>query len=184
MRGPRRTIVATAALLTVGCAVAVRWLSPQAPTPADAALLLDEPSTDSLYKRMRHIGVPDIPPPQHLRPCYDFGYELKLRYAFLPILGYTITNLKTVDEIGPHDYDSGVVNMGSQGELVNSRGSRSRWTRSSRNSRPSIRCIVRLRRTTTPRSSRWYENKIDASSVRARIVRTEVDAQDRIANRR
>jgi len=67
---------------------------------------------------MRYGGVPDIPPPQHLRPCCDFGYKLKPRYAFLPILGYTLTNLKTVDEIGPHDYDTGVVNSGSHGELV------------------------------------------------------------------
>jgi len=118
MTGSRLALAAAAALLTVGCAVAIRWLTPETPTPADAALLLDEASTESLYKRMRQLGVPEIPPPQHLRPCCDFGYKLKLRYAFLPILGYTITNLKTVDEIGPHDYDSGVVNLGSQGELV------------------------------------------------------------------
>ena len=118
MTVPRFAVVAAAGFFMLGCAVAIRWLSPEAPTPADADMLLSDVSTDSLYRRMRYGGVPDIPPPQHLRPCCDFGYELKLRYGFLPIFGYTITNLKTLDELGPHDYDSGVVNLGSQGELV------------------------------------------------------------------
>ena len=55
---------------------------------------------------------------KHLRPCCAFGYQLRARLAFLPILGYQLENLKTIDEIGPHHYDSGEVTVGSTGDLV------------------------------------------------------------------
>jgi hypothetical protein len=88
------------------------------PSASDAALVLSEGSTPALYRLLRPTGVPDIPPPQHLRPCCDFGYDLKLRYTFLPILGATISNLRTLDEVGPHHYDSGVMTVGSRGEFL------------------------------------------------------------------
>jgi hypothetical protein len=111
-------VAAAAVLEMIGCAVAPHWLAPERPTQRDATILLDEGSTASLYHRLRPTGVSDIPAPRHLRPCCDFGYNLGLRYAFLPVLGYRITNLKTIEDVGPHDYDSAVVTLGSQGELV------------------------------------------------------------------
>src|SRR4029453_12271786 len=94
-------VAAVAVLNLIGCAVATHWLAPEAPTPRDAAILLDEGSTPSLSHRLRPTGVPDIPAPRPLRPCCDFGYNLGLRYAFLPVLGYRITNLKTLEDSGP-----------------------------------------------------------------------------------
>src|SRR5262249_56248390 len=72
----------------------------------------------SFYQRLRPTGVPATPEPHHLRPCCDFGFDLGLRYGFLPILGYRITNLKTIEDVGRHDDDRAVVTLGSQGELV------------------------------------------------------------------
>jgi hypothetical protein len=112
-------LVAAAAVLgTIGCSVAARWLAPEAPTRRDAAVLLSEESTAALSHRLRPTGIPDIPVRTHLRPCCAFGYDLRVRVAFLPILGYRLVNLKTIDEIGPHHYDSGVFTLGSEGGLV------------------------------------------------------------------
>jgi hypothetical protein len=117
--GHRVTLVAAAAVLgTIGCNVAARWLAPEAPTRRDAGILLNEQSTASLSHRLRPTGIPDIPLRKHLRPCCAFGYGLRARLAFLPILGYRLENLKTIDEIGPHRYDSGVVTVGGDGDLV------------------------------------------------------------------
>src|SRR5215468_3017566 len=112
-------LAAAAVLDLIGCAVAPRWLAPERPTQRDATILLNEGSTAALYHRLRPTGVPEIPEPHHLRPCCDFGFDLGLRYGFLPILGYRITNLKTIEDVGRHNYDSAVVTLGSQGELVN-----------------------------------------------------------------
>jgi hypothetical protein len=114
----RVALVAAAVVLASGCSVAVRWLAPETPTRRDAGILLSEESTAALSHRLRPTGIPDIPVRKHLRPCCAFGYELRARLAFLPILGYRLENLKTIDEIGPHHYDSGVVTVGSDGGLV------------------------------------------------------------------
>ena len=111
--------VAAAGVLAIpGCGVAVRWLAPEEPTRRDATILLSEVSTTSLSHRLRPTGIPNIPVREHLRPCCAFGYELRARLAFLPMLGYRLENLKTIDEIGPHHYDSGVVTLGSDGDPV------------------------------------------------------------------
>ena len=114
----RRMVAAAAVLLTLGCSVAARWLAPETPSRPDAGILLSEESTAALAHRLRPTGIPEIPLRKHLRPCCAFGYELRARLAFLPILGYRLENLKTIDEIGPHHYDSGVVTVGSDSNLV------------------------------------------------------------------
>ncbi len=123
-RAPKTTgrwvaaLAVAAVLHLIGCAVATHWVAPEMPTQRDATILIGEVSTTSLYQRLRPTGAPNIPMPRHLRPCCDFGYDLRLRYTFLPIPIYRITNLKTIDEIGLHRYDSGVVTLGSQGEFM------------------------------------------------------------------
>lgn len=111
-------VAAAAALGTIACSVATRWLAPEAPSRRDAGILLSEESTAALSHRLQPTGIPDIPLRKHLRPCCAFGYNLRARVAFLPILGYRLVNLKTIDEIGPHHYDSGVFTLGSEGHLV------------------------------------------------------------------
>jgi hypothetical protein len=111
-------VAAAAVLATTGCGVAIRWLAPEEPTPGDASILLSEVSTASLSHQLRYTGVPNIPVRKHLRPCCAFGYNLQARLAFLPILGYRLENLKTIEEIGPHRYDSGVVTVESDGDFV------------------------------------------------------------------
>jgi hypothetical protein len=94
---------ASAAVLgTIGCSVPARWLTPETPSRRDAGILLSEESTAALAHRLRPTGIPDIPLRKHLRPCCAFGCNLRARVAFLPILGYRLENLKTIDEIGPH----------------------------------------------------------------------------------
>jgi hypothetical protein len=117
-RTSRALLAAAAVLGTVGCSAAARWLAPEAPSRRDAGILLGEESAVSLSHRLRPTGIPDIPLRKHLRPCCAFGYDLRLRVSFLPILGYHLVNLKTLDEIGPHHYDSAVFTVGSEGRLV------------------------------------------------------------------
>lgn len=90
-------LVAAAAVLA-GCSVAARWIAPETPSPRDAGILLNEESTAALSHRLRPTGAPDIPQRKHLRPCCAFGYDIRARIAFLPILGYHVGNLKTIGE--------------------------------------------------------------------------------------
>jgi hypothetical protein len=111
-------LAAAAVFATSGCSVAARWLAPEMPSRADAGILLSEESAADLSQRLRPTGIPEIPLRTHLRPCCAFGYDLQARIAFLPVLGYRLGNLKAIDEIGRHHYDSGVVTLGSEDSPV------------------------------------------------------------------
>ena len=102
-------------LILQGCGITVAWQAPDAPTVRDAESLLLAPSVEVLARELRPTGIPEIPMRTHVRPCCAFGHGLKARLGQLPIPGIDIDNLKVIDEIGPHRYDSGFVMVGSDG---------------------------------------------------------------------
>ncbi|HEB90666.1 MAG TPA: DUF4056 domain-containing protein [Deltaproteobacteria bacterium] len=116
---PHRTPLVAApiliALVTGGCGITVAWQAPDAPAPRDAAALLLAPSVEVLARELEPTGIPEIPMRSHVRPCCAFGHGLKARLGQLPLPGIEIDNLKVIDEIGPHRYDSGFVMVGSDG---------------------------------------------------------------------
>ena len=107
-------LVAGTAMAVVGCGIPANWRAPDVPGPADAEAVLTESSTEVLSHRLGPTGIPDIPMRKRLRPCCAFGYDLQVRVAFLPVFGYRIGNLKTIEEIGSHRYDSGFVMVGGE----------------------------------------------------------------------
>ncbi len=103
------------ALATLGCGITVAWQAPDTPSIKDAESLLLAPSVEALSRELEPTGIPEIPMRSHVRPCCAFGHRLKARLGQLPVPGIEIDNLKVIDEIGPHRYDSGFVMVGSDG---------------------------------------------------------------------
>lgn len=101
------------AFITSGCGVTVAWRTPDAPTRENASRVLLTSSIEDLFRHLQRTGIPEIPVRTHVRPCCAFGHGLKARLGLLPLPGLSIGNIKLVDEIGPHRYDSGLVMVGS-----------------------------------------------------------------------
>ena len=95
-----------------GCGITVTWRAPDTPTPQNAWSILVTPSVEELSRHLQRVGIPDIPMRTHVRPCCAFGHGLKARLGALPIPGLRIGNIKLIDEIGPHRYDSGLLMVG------------------------------------------------------------------------
>jgi hypothetical protein len=112
MKRPRAVWLAGCAAIAIGCGITANWIAPDAPSPAGAEAVLTESSTEALSRRLGPTGIPDIPARKRLRPCCAFGYDLHVRVAFLPVFGFRVGNLKVIEEIGPHRYDSGVLMVG------------------------------------------------------------------------
>lgn len=47
----------------------------------------------------------ELPPPESLRPCCAFGYDLHVRAAGIPIPMYQIGNVLTLGTLGKHHYN-------------------------------------------------------------------------------
>jgi hypothetical protein len=53
--------------------------------------------------------TPDIPMPKGLRPCCAFGANLEVELGPVPVPMVSLTNVIGVDDLGPHQYDHGVI---------------------------------------------------------------------------
>jgi hypothetical protein len=56
-------------------------------------------------------ALPDVPAPQHVRPCCAFGMDLKMSLRGSTVPGYKVSNIVSVTEIGHHEYDNGLVSF-------------------------------------------------------------------------
>jgi len=55
--------------------------------------------------------IPVVPRKERLRPCCAFGYALRPELGAIPIPGLVLQNVTSVDGLGPHRYDSGVLSV-------------------------------------------------------------------------
>ena len=55
------------------------------------------------------VDVPSVPAPENLRPCCAFGADLGTQLGVLPIPGFTIGNIIGPDDVGPHEYNGGML---------------------------------------------------------------------------
>jgi hypothetical protein len=101
-------ILALTSLLD-GCAYAPRWQVQKGVRPEQVAQALDEPSVT--HFEVRPEEVPVIPVRVSLRPCCAFGTHLKTSLGPIPVPFFSIGNMTSVDELGPHKYDSGAFSM-------------------------------------------------------------------------
>lgn len=81
----------------------------------DAALASD-PTYPYVWDSDREM-TPDFDPPIHLRPCCAFGKDLAVQVSNLPIPGYRVANVVTVEDLGHHVYDAGFAGKGTDREV-------------------------------------------------------------------
>ncbi len=63
--------------------------------------------------------VPVVPMRRRLRPCCAFGAGLQTRLGSMPVPGLKLKNILSVEDLGPHVYDSGLlVAQSSRGEIL------------------------------------------------------------------
>lgn len=125
-RSPRRRAAARAgpaslaALLLAGlvasaCAAPSRWHSHADPSPELVRLLLEADRSAPLAVLYGPAEVPAVPVRERLRPCCAFGGELRVKVAGIPVPGLRIPNVIERGDLGPHTYDSGVLQVVREG---------------------------------------------------------------------
>ena len=91
------------------CIVAPKWQAQRQVTPELVAQTLDEPG--AIHADLRPEDIPRLPVRVHLRPCCAFGTHLQASFGPVPIPFFSIGNITSVDELGPHQYDSGAFSV-------------------------------------------------------------------------
>jgi hypothetical protein len=94
----------TASVLA-GCVHAPKWVAQRKVTNEMVAAALDEPSTT--LRAVKPSEIPEIPARTNLRPCCAFGTELRASLGPIPIPFFSLDNVISADQLGPHKYDSG-----------------------------------------------------------------------------
>lgn len=54
-------------------------------------------------------SLPEIGQPTATRPCCGFGMDLQIAIGGARVPGYTIPNVQSVEDLGRHEYDNGVL---------------------------------------------------------------------------
>ncbi len=113
-----RCAVALAVLLLLGTACVrkpkPRWVAEWSPTELAVAAALGDSSDNDLYlKGVVTTKIPDIPVRKKLRPCCAFGSDIRVKIAGVRVPGVKIENIINAADVGRHQYDSGVIQRGS-----------------------------------------------------------------------
>jgi len=64
-----------------------------------------------LLEEQLPLQCPDVPMPKGLRPCCAFGADLQVSLGPLPVPMLELANVIGVDDLGPHQYDHGVLTL-------------------------------------------------------------------------
>lgn len=110
----RSAVCLLAVLWTGGCAVVSVWRAPaevRAPDRSVATALGD--AYRGATPRFDPSSIPLPPEPTNLRPCCAFGTDLRVAVGAVPIPGFTLSNLRGPEELGPHKYNVGMLALGS-----------------------------------------------------------------------
>lgn len=96
------------AALMSACASRQKWEG--GPILARPELVAQEFSP-LLLENVETPQCPNVPMPRGLRPCCAFGAGLQLSMGSVPLPVFSLTNVIGVEEVGPHQYDHGVVSF-------------------------------------------------------------------------
>jgi hypothetical protein len=114
MRHPCTAALAALLLFDTACASKPRWVAEWSPTELAVAAALDDSSDDDLYVNgVVTTKIPDIPVRKSLRPCCAFGSDIRVKVAGVRVPGVKLENIINADDVGRHQYDSGVIQRGS-----------------------------------------------------------------------
>lgn len=97
-----------------GCRSGPLWRVPNDLRLSDravAAALDDLPPAPSATDAAMTAAIPSLPILKGTRPCCAFGTDLKTQIGKIPLPGYSIENLREVEELGPHRYDNGMFTL-------------------------------------------------------------------------
>jgi hypothetical protein len=113
--GPRSAAaLAALLLLDMACASKARWVAEWSPTELGIAAALGDHSDDDLYiSDLITTKIPDIPVRKNLRPCCAFGSDIRVAIAGVRVPGVEIENIINAQDVGRHQYDSGMIQHGS-----------------------------------------------------------------------
>lgn len=50
-------------------------------------------------------AIPDPPEPANLRPCCAFGADLRVHLGFVVVPGFSLDNMRGLEDVGPHRYN-------------------------------------------------------------------------------
>jgi len=102
------------ALCSTACSTFLAWRAPaevRAPDTAVASALGD--AYQSPAPAFDPWAIPVPPEPGNLRPCCAFGADLRLAVGVVPVPGFTLSNIRGPEELGPHKYNVGVLGISS-----------------------------------------------------------------------
>ncbi len=99
-------VLCTAATLA-GCIAGPKWVAQRKVTPYMVEHALDEPTIEDL--EVEPSEVPEVPVRTNLRPCCAFGTELGASLGPVPIPFFSLENIISVDQLGPHKYDASAL---------------------------------------------------------------------------
>ncbi len=106
----RRWLLVTGLALVPGCVNAPRWVAKRSvPVDLVARTLNKSGVADD---DLRPEDIPPLPMRRKLRPCCAFGTHLQTKLGRLPIPFFSLGNIVSVDDLGPHRYDSGAFSIG------------------------------------------------------------------------
>jgi hypothetical protein len=98
-----------AASLLVGCVYAPRWEMPKGVNIELVAQALDQPPVT--YDEVRPEDIPVLPVRNRLRPCCAFGTHLGAAVGPIPIPLFSLGNITSTENLGPHKYDAGAFSL-------------------------------------------------------------------------
>jgi len=114
MRDCSTTAVVALVLLATACVKKPLWQAKWSPTEqAVAAALGDSTEGDAYLQGVVTAKIPDIPVRKKLRPCCAFGSDIRVKVGGIPVPGVTIGNIISAQDVGHHQYDSGMIERGS-----------------------------------------------------------------------
>jgi len=95
-----------------GCSAASAWRAPaqvRAPDSSVAAALGD--AYRGATPPFDPSSIPLPPEPTNLRPCCAFGTDLRVAVGAVPVPGFTLSNMRGPQDLGPHKYNVGLFAM-------------------------------------------------------------------------
>jgi hypothetical protein len=108
-------VLLTIGLLVFACAAPQRWEVREQPSKAEAGILLQQTDPLAVRREYFHNELPEVPVRERLRPCCAFGSEIGAQVLSIPVPGYTIPNIISIEDLGAHTYDSGYLHAPRDG---------------------------------------------------------------------
>src|SRR5262245_58180684 len=119
MRRRRARLAIVVALAILGCRNPAPLWEDRPVLPQDVVQSILGLGASGVFDRaLLPSEIPVVPRKDHLRPCCAFGYALRPELGplpipglvlQLPIPGLVLQNVTSVDALGPHRYDSGLL---------------------------------------------------------------------------